>query len=163
MKDLRQFAQPEAFRIPANVDDSSLDALGQSIESISAAVEQLSATAGAGVADDVEFVAELATRAWRIKSTIDLASGEDDSKKHRRIGRHIGRIIETLGERDIRIVDDTNEVYDAGMITEVIAAEPMSGITRRTIKETVRPAVYLNSELIQTSQIVVGTPKNDTD
>ena len=60
---------------------------------------------------------------------------------------------------DIR--DHTNEpVPEYGSIgLSVLAYQPMPGISRERVIETVKPSVYVDGRLLQMGQVIVGTPE----
>jgi hypothetical protein len=62
------------------------------------------------------------------------------------------------------VVDKTGEFYDPGMALKIVSSEPMDGIGREVIKETIEPAIYRDNRLIQQAQVVIGVPSNkDTE
>lgn len=109
----------------------------------------------------VEYVkafAKLATHIWRIKKKMYNADGviiEGFDK----IERYFEGIEQTLVSLQVTIKDHTNDVYDHGMQVNPVAYEPMSGINRDMIKETLLPTIYWNNQIIQRGEVIVGKPE----
>ena len=165
LRHLRQLCYPRAFRIASDaVDASEFNALLVHIE---AATQQLnlaadsSSTDAPDAADDERFMADLATRLWRIQTKMIDPTTSEPFESVTRSFQHLERLIGELEAKGIRAEDKTGEIYDPGMMVTVLSHEPVTGIAREIIHETVEPAVYHNERLIQRAQIVVGTPANN--
>ena len=164
VRDLRQRFYPPAFRIAAGVTKGANE-IETSLAEIQAALEALAANTATPVVshvsqatDDEKFMADLATRLWRIREKmLDPGTGQP-LKSVERSYRHLERLIAELEDKGIRIEDKTGDPYDPGMAVKVVSSEPTEGILRELVKETVEPAVYREDRLIQPAQIVVGTP-----
>ncbi len=161
---VRQWCYPSGFRIefvPAAIDDETINDL---IKKLSETVEvftdpefQASLQKQTAI-DDVPFITDLTTRLWRIHQCLKQPGSNDTSDGTDRGYRHLERLFSNLEQAEIRVVDKTGSFYDPGMAATVISSEPMDGIGREIIKETVRPAIFRGDLLIQTPQIVVGVP-----
>jgi len=112
---------------------------------------------------DEKPLASLATNAWRAKARmLDTDTGEvkDDMK---RVYRHIEAIVESLKQLGVETIDQTERNYDSGMALKVISFEPTPGVSKETIKETIKPSVIWQGRLIQIGEIIVGTPVTNSD
>ncbi len=108
---------------------------------------------------DSEFLTDLATRLWRIRSGLLVPGGDTPFKEVGRSFRYLERLIDTLERHEIRIIDKTGDFYDSGMMIEVIASEPMKGIRKDIIKETLEPMILKGDRIIQVAKVVIGTPE----
>ncbi len=112
---------------------------------------------------DEKAIASLATNAWRAKvRMLDADTGEvkDDMK---RVYRHIEAIVESLKQLGVETIDQTERNYDSGMALKVVSFEPTPGVSKETIKETIKPSVIWQGRLIQIGEIIVGTPVTNSD
>lgn len=162
LRDLRQLCYPKAFRIERGSPTSlQFDTLIESLESMRDALLvtiDSQTISRSGAVDDERFMADLATRLWRIQTKmIDSTSGAPYDSVARSY-QHLERLIGELEAKGIRTEDKTGETYDPGMVVTVLSQEPVQGITREIVYETVEPAVYRDGRLIQRAQIVIGTP-----
>ena len=161
---LRQWLYPAPFRIAAPGDDSGRDSMQASIDelvvSLEAAIERMSGDTPHGDAGgEAAHLAEWAVHVWRIRQALQL-SGEHTEGWGKRAYRHVERLIDALEAGELSIVEHTGKRFDPGMFVEVVSSEPMQGVAVRTVKDTIRPAVYFRGQLIQRAQIVVGEPES---
>jgi hypothetical protein len=89
--------------------------------------------------------------------TVDPVTGEP-REEMKRIHRHIEGALDMLKQMGLTINDWVNQPYDAGLPVKVLTFQPAPGVTRDTILETVRPTVMWRNRLVQTGEVVVGTP-----
>lgn len=101
---------------------------------------------------------ELATHVWRARNRI----GDAPPDVLRRALRHLDAATETLRQLDVTLKDWLNEPYDPGLPLKVIAFQPSPGLVRDTIIEVVRPAVFWQNRLVQSGEVVVGRPVNES-
>jgi molecular chaperone GrpE (heat shock protein) len=107
------------------------------------------------------MLAAIATNAWRARGKmVDSASGEprEDSK---RFYRHVEGIFDSLTQYGIRTDDPVGRSFDSGMALKVVSFEPTPGCTRDEIKETIKPSVAWNGQLIQMAEVIVATPQEN--
>jgi hypothetical protein len=106
----------------------------------------------------------LATRLWRVRQNLEKPGSGEPFDEVQRGYRHLERLFSNLERLGIRVVDKTGEFYDPGMALKIVSSEPMDGIGREVIKETIEPAIYRDNRLIQQAQVVIGVPSNkDTE
>ena len=164
LNEIRQWCYPHEFRIPSDEHGIDEDKINDLIQSLSHTLKMfdnpyfrarlLNQTA----IDDEPFIVDLTTRLWRILRNLKKPGSEEPIEEIERGYRHLERLISNLERLGIQVVDKTGEAYDPGMAVKVVSSEPVNGISREIIKETIEPAIYKGDRLIQTSQIVVGIP-----
>jgi hypothetical protein len=150
-------------RFPELPVDEALTALRRVEAALHEKQAAPAATASPGPeADDPEGLAAafggLATQVWRaMGKTVDPVTGEP-REEMKRIHRHIEGALDMLKQMGLTINDWVNQPYDAGLPVKVLTFQPAPGVTRDTILETVRPTVMWRNRLVQTGEVVVGTP-----
>ena len=63
-----------------------------------------------------------------------------------------------LKQMGLTMNDWVNQPYDAGLPVKVLTFQPTPGLDRDTILETVRPTVIWKDRLLQSGEVIVGTP-----
>ena len=105
-------------------------------------------------------LAALATNVWRTKGKmIDPATGEP-REENRRAYRHVEAALEAFAQLGVRLSDWHDEPFDAGLPVKVLSFQPTPELTRDTIVEVVRPAVFWHDRLLQVGEVIVGIPEN---
>jgi hypothetical protein len=105
-------------------------------------------------------LASIATNAWKVKTKmLDNNSGavREDMK---RVYRHVESILESLQEMGVEIKDHTDDAFDYGLPLKVITTQPMPGITKEKVIETIKPTVFWQKQIIQMGEVVVATPQS---
>ena len=105
----------------------------------------------------LDMAADVGTLVWRIQHRLD-ATGEL-SKPMQKLSRDVERTRDALIQGGIEIKDHTGGDYDGGMALRVITAQPVSGLARRQIIETLKPTIYYKNKIIQMGEVVVGVPE----
>jgi hypothetical protein len=166
---LRQWCFPVEFRVDPPLKDEGQEQLDSLVCSLNDMIQRLATPLTPidpvlpSSLDDEPFIADLATRLWRVRQSLMQTGSNDPVAGADRGFRHLDRLLATLEQEGIRIVDRTGSFYDPGMAMQVVSSEPMDGIGREVIKETIKPAIYRGERLIQTPQVVVGTPSRRDD
>jgi len=110
---------------------------------------------------DVETAAPalslLATEAWRIKQRILNSTGETKGEMKRFL-RHINAMYEAFSLMEIEIKDHTGDDFDYGIPLRVAATQPIQKLEKPKIIETLKPTIYWHKKMIQSGEVVVGTP-----
>ncbi len=166
VQDIRQFFYPEPLRIhkikPLSKPSEEIEQLLEQLRSATLesknAVELFDPKEEQGKTADLKFMADLATRLWRIRAGLVVPGSDAPYKNVSRSFRYLERLIDMLEKQNIRIIDKTGDFYDPGMMMEVITSEPMKGIPRDIIKETLEPMIMKEDRIIQTAKVVVGIP-----
>jgi hypothetical protein len=167
LNDIRQWCYPSEFRIPRPAGRPFADDINAVLKTLSEAIHTLSAEApisgnqpSGSAVDDERFICDLSTRLWRLRNSLQQPGSQEAVPGVERGYRHLERLLFSLENLGIRIVDRTGSFYDPGMALKVVSSEPMDGIGSEIIKETICPAVYRDEKLIQVPQVVVGIPSN---
>lgn len=102
---------------------------------------------------DSGSLAELATAVWRLRNKLA-------DHPHQ---RHVRAVFDAMNVFGLETHRYDDAPFDSGMKLRVLAIQPAEGLDRETVIETVRPAVYLRGILIQPGEVIVGTPKPDSE
>lgn len=105
----------------------------------------------------LDMAADVGTLIWRIQHRLD-ATGEL-SKPLQKLSRDVERTWDTLTQGGVEIKDHTGGDYEGGMALRVITSQPVSGLARRQIIETLKPTIYYRNRIIQMGEVVVGVPE----
>jgi hypothetical protein len=104
------------------------------------------------------FVVDLGTSLWRLRNHLLQPVTKCSSEDLRRTTRHLESILTALTRFGIGIMDHTNEPFHHGLSLRVISYQPIAGLAREQVIETIRPTIYLNNTLLQMGEVIVGTP-----
>jgi len=100
-------------------------------------------------------VADIATSIWRLRGrTAALPDGM------RSLARHAESAWDALAQAGVEVRDHVYDPFDPGLALTVVAYQPTPGIDRDRVVEAIRPSVYLNDRLIQSAEVIVGTPEH---
>ena len=157
MDNLRQWlCYPREFKVSTQICtglSEPSEALADLAESGGASSQRKSKTEE-GLLD---MAADVGTLMWRIQHRLD-ATGEI-SKPLQKLSRDVERTWDALTQSGIEIKDHTGGDYDGGMALRVITSQPVNGLTRRQIIETLKPTIYYKNRIIQMGEVVVGIPE----
>lgn len=106
--------------------------------------------------------AEAATNLWRAQRRLAHLA-EEDSREAKRVGRYLKAAQRALDEAGLMIQDHDGTEFHPGLSLEVLMTHPDPALARETVRETVRPTVYLAGKRIQMGQVIVGCPSNTTE
>ena len=81
----------------------------------------------------------------------------------RRLYRHIEGALEALTGMGVRLSDWIDQPYDAGLPVKVLSFQPTPEVTRDTVIEAVRPAVFWQDRLLQVGEVIVGIPQTPSN
>ena len=109
------------------------------------------------------FLADVATGLWRMRRNMVPRGATRliearPIEEMRKPFRWLVSVWDTLSENGIEIQDHTGDRFDSGQVLKASAFEPTSGIAEETVIDTIKPSVYLNGQLIQMGDVVVGVP-----
>jgi hypothetical protein len=154
---LRQWlCYPQDF----SIEKSEHLALSEPLETLADLVENAGASSKTKSKTEEELldmVADVGTLVWRIQHRLD-ATGEL-SKPLQKLSRDVERTWDALTQGGIEIKDHTGGDYEGGMALRVITSQPVSGLARRQIIETLKPTIYHRNRIIQMGEVVVGVPE----
>jgi hypothetical protein len=101
-------------------------------------------------------LAELATAVWRLRNKIESTPGLPAA-----VHRHLQAVVDALSECGVTTRSYEGTVFDPGLRLRVLAYQPMAGLERDEVVETVRPAVHLHGVPITLGEVIVGVPQED--
>jgi len=110
-------------------------------------------------------IAVLATNIWRAQTRMLDPQTRQPREETRRLYRHIEGAMEAFATMGVRLSDWMDQPYDAGLPVKVLSFQPTPELTRDTVIEAVRPAVFWQDRLLQVGEVIVGipqTPSNST-
>lgn len=102
--------------------------------------------------------ASIATNAWRAKIKMVDAETNEPKEEMKRVYRHIEAIFDALKQAGVETIDPIGRSYDSGMAIKVVSFEQTPGVSKETIKETIKPSVAWKGRMIQTGEVIVATP-----
>jgi len=105
----------------------------------------------------LDMAVDVGTLVWRIQRRLS-ATGELP-KQLQRLSRDVESTWDALTQRGIEIKDHTGRDYDGGMTLRVIASQPVAGLVRRQIIETLKPTIFYRDRIIQMGEVIVGVPE----
>ncbi|WP_433179618.1 hypothetical protein [Actinoallomurus sp. CA-150999] len=147
----RQWRQPREFRIRATAWPNAALAVFAEFTAAAAAAAGEAMEGTDGLSE--RSVADVVTSIWRLRGR--MAKLPDGTRS---ITRHLEMAWDTLTEAGVDTRDHLNDPYDSGLPFIVVAFQPVPGIDRERVIETIRPTVYLNDRAIQTAEVIVGIP-----
>jgi hypothetical protein len=112
----------------------------------------------APVALEAHALVELATAVWRLHNKAEAADGTSAG-----VRRHLDAVVDALAESGVQTRSYEGTVFDPGLRMRVLAYQPMPGLERDEVVETVRPAVYLRGTPLALGEVIVGTPPEESD
>lgn len=95
---------------------------------------------------------------WKAELRWSKADPSEQGGSLKHLGRNLRTGLDALHSAGFEIKDHTNERYVEGSRVEVLAFQPVQGITHLTVIETLKPTVYYMNQLLRRGQIVVGKP-----
>ena len=154
---LRQYLFPREFRIGAPVWQEDIRVQMQKI------VELLrTPPADAPEKANVRLLADLATGLWRLRSKMVQPGTGQPLDSMTRAYRHFESVWDALTGEGVKVHDNTGEPFHRGRALLVRAFQPMPGLGREVIVETIKPTVYFKNDLIQKGEVIVGSPEEAT-
>ena len=157
MANLKQWLfYPQEFRI-SETDYLALSERLEELADLSARTTVNSTKTSRREEELLDMAADVGTLVWRIQQRLG-ATGEL-SKPLQRLSRDVERTWDALTQGGIEIKDHTGGDYDGGMALRVITSQPVLGLARRQIIETLKPTIYYRDRIIQMGEVVVGVPE----
>ncbi|MEV0612164.1 hypothetical protein AB0I81_02500 [Nonomuraea sp. NPDC050404] len=156
---VRQLRQPKEFRIHAAAWPgdtlAAFERLVTDLPGKQRLVTDLPGTPGP-VSDEAlpgPSVAEVVTSIWRLDRRARKLPGDN-----RVMTRYLEMAWDSLTQAGVRVQEHLNDPFDAGLALEVTSYQPAPGLDRDRVVETIRPSIYLNDQVIQRGEVIVGTP-----
>ena len=105
------------------------------------------------------LLADLATGLWRLRQRFLDEAGQPQGALRRPL-RDVDMLLSRLREEEIEIQDHTGQAYDPSLSLRVAAFQPMAGVERDRIVETLKPTVYHRQQRIQVGEVIVAIPEH---
>jgi hypothetical protein len=154
---IRQYAfYPRDFRIPTPKWpdlSESLDGIVDLLKSSSSSKTYRSETED----ELLDMAVDIGTLVWRIQQRLENSA--ELPTELRRISRDLESTWDSLTQRGIEIKDHTGQDYRPGMALQVITSQPVAGLTKQTVIETLKPTIYHREKIVQMGQVVIGVPE----
>ncbi len=158
---VRQWRFPKEFRIaPAVWPPDLIEAWERLADSLASAARQLSPSSPHPDHERLRMLAELGVGLWRLRQKMVEPGTERPREEMRRAYRHLESVWDVLAEAGVSIQDHTQEAFDPGMSLRVIAFQPVAGLRREQVIETIKPTIYYQGQIIQMGEVIVGAPEN---
>jgi hypothetical protein len=149
---LRQLLYPKEFRIPPPVWPAGmLEQLGE----VAALLQKPRAEFG-GIGP--KALSNLGTGLWRLRGRMIQPDSGRPHAGMERAYRHFESVWDALHNEGVKILDHTNEPFEPGRALEVMSFQPTPGLSRDVILQTIKPTIYFRDKLMQTGEVIVGTP-----
>ncbi len=146
---------PQEFRI----DIPKYTGLAESLEELTDSLKHLSTssqTLSKNEDELIDMAVDIGTLVWRIQRRLAVI-GELPNPLQR-VSRDLESTRDALTQRGIEIKDHTGRDYDTGMALRVITSQPVTGLTRQQIIETLKPTIYYRDRIVQMGEVIVGVP-----
>lgn len=102
-------------------------------------------------------LAEAATNLWRAQRRL-TRQGEEASTRSRQTGRYLRSCREALDDAGLLVQEHEGDAFHAGRSLEALAFEDDPSLEADTVRETIRPTIYLHGRRIQMGQVIVACP-----
>ncbi|MGW6508684.1 hypothetical protein ACWGCP_14205 [Streptomyces niveus] len=159
-EDLQQRRHHRAFRIaPLPSDEPSREELARLLASVAASATAPGVEQQIPVESPLEekALAEAATNLWRAQRRL-TRQGEEASTRSRQTGRYLRSCREALDDAGLLVQEHEGDAFHAGRSLEALAFEDDPSLEADTVRETIRPTIYLHGRRIQMGQVIVGCP-----
>lgn len=182
--DMLQMFQPKACRIsppadlPKNIFDDIRNLIQPDTEALKPLEEDLAKTetmqneqAAAlyhyetEIDKHLRLLADIVNGLWRLKNKMVDEETSEPLDEMRKAFRHFESIWDALKSAGVNINEhEKNSPFDSGLALNVLSFQPMSGLNREIIIETIKPSISYKDRPIQSGQVIVGTPvSSDND
>ena len=175
---LRQMMQPKAFRIdpPSDLPKQVLEDIRDLIQPNTHALKPLEEhLAKAKTVQDkqaaalykyetqinkhLRLLADIANGLWRLKNKMVDKKTSEPLDEMQKAFRHFESVWDAMKSAGININEhEKNSPFDSGLALNVLSFQPMSGLKKEVIIETIKPSIFYKDRSIQTGQVIVGTP-----
>ena len=157
-ENLRQYRYPKSFRISEEVRPD-FAALLNTLNKLLVIEANQSTTDVSKERNLLKIIGDVGTIVWRLQKR---SSAEiEPPEKVQRISRDIESACDILLQGNVEIKDHTGQIYNDGLRLRVLSFQPMPGLIRDQIIDTIKPTIFYNSKMIRMGEVIVGTPQND--
>lgn len=176
--DMLQMMHPEAFRIgppvdlPVNILEDIRNLIQPNTEALKPLEEHLARAETVQneqaaalyhyeteIDKHLRLLADIVNGLWRLKNKMVDEETSEPLDEMRKAFRHFESIWDALKSAGININEhEKNSAFDSGLALNVLSFQPMNGLNREIIIETIKPSISYKDRPIQTGQVIVGTP-----
>jgi len=83
----------------------------------------------------------------------------EESGVLKRLNIDLDKIWDVLvDELRMEIIDHTGNDFDYGMVLKVVTTQPMAGIKKERVIQTLKPTINWRNKNIQIGEVIVATP-----
>jgi len=107
-------------------------------------------------------LAELATGLWRLRTKVTEPGTDVARPEMRSVRRQVEWMWGVLTDAGLDVQSHDQQPTDPGQSLNVLASQPVPGLDRERVLETVRPTVYLAGRVIQRGEVIIGTVPADS-
>ncbi|HEY5149544.1 MAG TPA: hypothetical protein VIJ23_06935, partial [Mycobacterium sp.] len=107
-------------------------------------------------------LAELATGLWRLRTKATEPGTDVARPEMRAVRRQVEWMWGVLTDAGLDVQSHDQQPTDPGLSLDVLASQPVPGLDRERVLETVRPTVYLAGRVIQRGEVIIGTVPADS-
>lgn len=159
---LLQLKFPKEFRIAGSLwSDDAVATLERIAELIARNRNTKDAAKDAQAAGPRKnFLADVGTGLWRLRQKMTQPGSAKPLDEMRRAYRHFESVWDALLHEGVKVYDHTGEDFDVGKSLKVLAFQPSHGLKRERVLETIKPTIYVNDDLVQMGEVIVGTPED---
>lgn len=153
---IRQRRHPPEFRIAEPLWSREIShELGEALKQLA-----LERPAASEVTLFEEQIVAIGTKVWRLRNEIIKQADGPQATNLKYATSYLNALWEQLADAGIEIRDHNGEpVPRTGVyMLKTVAHQPMNGIKRQQVIETLKPTIYLNEKILQVGEVVVGTP-----
>ena len=151
---LRQFMYPPEFRIDP-IKPYDLNTILKVVANLPD--KEISTTFSA---ESIRFLSDLSLSLWRLEKKLTKPGTEQPLEGMSHAYSALTSIWNIVIQSGLTVREYTGLLYDPGLPVVVNGYEEISGISEPTIIKTIRPAVYLHGNTVQSGEVIVGLPKH---
>ena len=164
---IRQSVFPKEFRIegpnwPADVI-RSLEELSRQMKHSAAIDAPRSDRDSSPDNSRHDYLANVATGLWRLRKKMIDPDTNQPFESMRRAYRHFESVWDALTQEGLVVTDHTGSLFDSGLAIRVLAFQPVRGLAREQVLETIKPSVYFRNRRLQVGEVIVGRPDDEAD
>jgi hypothetical protein len=148
-------AQPGS---PAAAPEAKASTIAKAAAPVSNAPPKPAVQEDPSIPSQQRLLAEVASGLWQLRQKMLEPGAQEPRPELRRIYRHVESLRDLLSQAGWTVQDHQNEPFDAGQALRVLAFQPVAGMQRETVIETIKPSVYYHHQQIQVGEVIVGTP-----
>lgn len=160
----KQWFYPKEFRIATPPPGDGLKKeLARLLDGLADVAGSLQKTESSGTGTEMRpFLLQLANLSWRLRRALVPFDGSPlltskPREESRKAFRSVESLWKLLEENQITIVDHTGTRYRSGMQIKAFF-EPSEEVEEEKVIDTIKPTIYHADELVQTGEVLVGTP-----